>query len=267
MYECLIKKYNDDGSTSYEYWCDDGKPRCPHIPIPEGAEYFVCHDGLSHKPLIFNKEDFEYMWCVDDKDIKWTNSNWDDNVNDRLDYMKKTYGTVVLWKREDDMKDEYPDDVIVVTQNDDTILYWYSDGKVRSEYESERRLPMHKSYLNYLNDFPNAIVVYKREDKLMGEDEYLLTKLQACDVILSRTSVLQYQSTDGSWVDFKPSANKSNAQLYTILFILDVTSNLFLSQYYFSTDHKLIVSLPLVNISHGNDIVNNITVFPASKVD
>lgn len=222
MFECLIKKYNEDGSTSYEYWCDEGKPRCPHISIPEGAEYFICHEGCYNKELIFSKNNFEDVWSVTYNQTQWVNSDWDD-VGDRLEYMKQHYGSVVLWKREKEMNKEYPDDVIAVTQNDDVVLYWYDDGKVRSDYEIERRVPMHESYLNYLNEFPNAVVIYKREDIAMNENKYLLTKLQACEILLSRTSVLQYQSTDGSWVDFKPNANKSNAQLYTILFNLDDT--------------------------------------------
>lgn len=201
MYECLIKNRNGDGSTSYEYWCDEGRPKCPHIPIPEGAEYFICHEGCYNKELIFSKNNFGDAWSVTYDQTKWINSDWDDDIDDRLEYMKEHYGSVILWKREEEMNEEYPDDLLVVTQNNDTILYWYDDGKVRSDYEIERRVPMHKSYLNYLNEFPNAIVVYKREDKLMFEDEYLLTKLQACDVLLNEPEILQCESVDGSWFD------------------------------------------------------------------
>lgn len=162
MYECLIKKHNEDGSTSYEYYSNeyDAIPKAPHIKIPEGAEYLLCHEGVCSKEVVFNKNNFEEMWSVTYDDTTWGSSNWDGVDDDRLEYMKAYYDSVVLWKR---------------------------------------------------------------EDKSMNEDIYLLTKLQACEVLLSRTSVLQYQSTDGGWVDFKPSANKSNAQLYTILFNLDDT--------------------------------------------
>lgn len=225
MYECLIKNYNADGSTSYEYWYDEGKPRCPHIPIPEGAEYFICHEGCHNKELVFSKNNFEDVWLITYDQTKWINSDWDDDIDDRLEYMKEHYGSVILWKREEEMKEEYPDDVVAVTKCISTILCWYDDGLVSEQSNSAKYKPYHKNYQEYVADdsvFSKSII-YKREDKSMNEDNYLLTKLQACDVLLSRTSVLQYQSTDGSWVDFKPSANKSNAQLYVILFNLDDT--------------------------------------------
>lgn len=137
MYECLIKNRNGDGSTSYEYWCDEGRPKCPHIPIPEGAEYFICHEGCYNKELIFSKNNFEDIWSITYDQTQWINSDWDD-VGDRLEYMKEQYGSVVLWKR---------------------------------------------------------------EDKLMNEDKYLLTKLQACDVLLNEPEILQCESVDGSWFD------------------------------------------------------------------
>lgn len=137
MYECLIKNYNRDGSTSYEYWCDEGRPRCPHIPIPEGAEYFICHEGCYNKELIFSKNNFEDVWSMTYNQTQWINSNWDDNVSARLEYMKEHYGSVVLWNR----------------------------------------------------------------DEPMNEDDYLLTKLQACDVLLNEPEVLQCESIDGSWFD------------------------------------------------------------------
>lgn len=137
MYECLIKNRNGDGSTSYEYWCDEGRPRCPHIPIPEGAEYFISHKGDDE--LYFFKDNFEMMYTVVFGDTdSWENSNWDVSINDRLKYMKEHYGSVALWKR---------------------------------------------------------------EDNSMNEDEYFLTKLQACDVLLNEPEILQCESTDGSWFD------------------------------------------------------------------
>lgn len=108
MFECLIKNRNKDGSTSYEYWFDEGKPRCQHIPIPEGAEYFICHKGDDE--LYFFKDNFEMMYTVVFGDTdSWENSNWDVNINDRLKYMKEHYGSVALWKREDNSmnEDEY----------------------------------------------------------------------------------------------------------------------------------------------------------------
>lgn len=140
MYECLIKKYNQDCSTSYEYWCDEGKPRCPHIPIPEGAEYFICHEWNKYEGidwLCFFKDDFEHMWCITNEDVKWSNSNWDGSVIDRLKYMKEHYGSVVLWER----------------------------------------------------------------DEGVNDDKYLLTKLQACDVLLNEPEILQCESINGSWFD------------------------------------------------------------------
>ncbi|CAH1066762.1 Uncharacterised protein [Acinetobacter phage MD-2021a] len=136
MYECLIKNYNADGSTSYEYWCDEGRPRCPHIPIPEGAEYLLCHEGVSNEELIFGKNNFEYNWSVTYSDTKWNKSIWDGHIIDRLEYMRRRYGSVVLWKR---------------------------------------------------------------DDIVMNEDKYLLTKLQACDVLLNEPKILQCESVDGSW--------------------------------------------------------------------
>lgn len=224
MYECLIKNRNGDGSTSYEYWCDEGKPRCPHVPIPEGAEYFICHEGIYNKELLFGKNNFDQIWSITFNQTSWGNPLWDD-VGDRLEYMKEHYGSVVLWKREEEMKEEYPDDVVAVTKCYSTILHWYDDGLVSEQSNGTKYKPYHKNYQEYVADdlvFSKSII-YKREDKLMFEDKYLLTKLQACDVLLSRTSVLQYQSPDGDWIDFKPSANKSNAQLYVILFNLDDT--------------------------------------------
>lgn len=234
MYECLIKKYNEDGSTSYEYWCDEGKPRCPHTPIPEGAEYFICHEGVKYdgyNELYFFKDDFEMMHTVEFSDENsWSNANWCDEKGDKLEYMKEHYDSVVLWKREEElkpMKHFYPDDVIAVTESKSTKLWWFDNGMV-SKPNDYLYTPWHSTYEQYLTDVPHTKLIYKREDKIvenevMNEDDYLLTPLQACDVILSRTSVLQYQSTDGSWVDFKSNANKSNAQLYVILFNLDDT--------------------------------------------
>lgn len=139
MYECLIKKYNEDGSVSYEYYSDeyDAIPEAPHIRIPEGAEYFICHEGCYNKELIFSKNNFEDIWSITYDQTQWINSDLDD-VGDRLEYMKEQCGSVVLWKR---------------------------------------------------------------EDKLMNEDKYLLTKLQACDVLLNEPEILQCQSINGSWFD------------------------------------------------------------------
>lgn len=228
MYECLIKNYNRDGSISYEYWCDEGRPRCPHIKIPEGSEYFICHEGFKYElinELYFFKDNFEMMHTVGFSDENsWSNSNWSDDIDDRLEYMKEHYGSVVLWKREEEMKEEYPDDVIAVTDWG-VILYWYDDGMISCGDNQERYYPeKNKTYESYIIESNGkGKIIYKREDETMNEDKYLLTKLQACDVLLSRDSVLQYQSTDGSWVDFKSNANKSNAQLYVILFNLDDT--------------------------------------------
>lgn len=207
MYECLIKNYNRDGSTSYEYWCDEGRPRCPHIPIPEGAEYFICHEGIKcdgYNELYFFKDDFEMMHTTGfSDDNSWSNSNWCDDSCDRLEYMKEHYGSVVLWKREEEMKEEYPDDVVAVTKCISTILYWYEDGLVSEQSNGIKYKPYHKNYQEYVDD--NSVfsksIIYKREDNTMNEDKYLLTKLQACDVLLNEPEILQCESIDGSWFD------------------------------------------------------------------
>lgn len=207
MYECLIKKHNSDGSTSYEYWCDEGRPRCPHIPIPEGAEYFICHEGIKYdgyNELYFFKDDFEVMHSVGFSDENsWSNSNWSNDEDDRLEYMKEQYGSVVLWKREEVMNEEYPDDVVAVTKCYSTILYWYDDGLCSEKSNGAKYKPYHKNYQEYVAD--NSVfsksIIYERKSKTMNEDEYLLTKLQACDVLLNEPEILQCESIDGSWFD------------------------------------------------------------------
>jgi hypothetical protein len=231
MYECLIEKYKDDVKY-YEYYMNEhgAIPKTPHVKIPEGAEYLICHEKVYDKELVFNKNNFDYTWSITHNYTKWENSNWDSIIGDRFEYMKEHYGSVVLWKREEElkpMKDFYPDDVLAVTESKSTKLWWYDNGMV-SKPNDNLYQPWHSTYKQYLTDVPYTKLIYKREDKVMeitpvNEDIYLLTKLQACDVLLSRTSVLQYQSTDGDWVDFKSNANKSNAQLYVILFNLDDT--------------------------------------------
>lgn len=140
MYECLIKKYDEDGSVSYEYYTNehDAIPKAPHIKIPDGAEYLLYHEGVSNEELIFGKNNFEYNWSVTYSDTKWKKSIWDGHIIDRLEYMRRRYGSVVLWKR---------------------------------------------------------------EDIAMNEDEYFLTKLQACDVLLNEPEILQCESVDCSWFD------------------------------------------------------------------
>lgn len=140
MYECLIKNRNRDGSVSYEYYTNeyDAIPKAPHIKIPDGAEYLLCHEGVSNEELIFGKNNFEYNWSVTYSDTKWKKSIWDGHIIDRLEYMRRRYGSVVLWKR---------------------------------------------------------------DDIVMNEDKYLLTKLQACDVLLNEPEILQCESIDGSWFD------------------------------------------------------------------
>lgn len=204
MYECLIKKYNDDGSISYEYYTNeyDAIPKAPHIKIPEGAEYFICHEGCYNKELIFSKNNFEDVWSITYNQTQWINSDWDD-VGDRLEYMKEHHGSVVLWKREEEMKDKYPDDVIAVTESKSAILWWYDNGMV-SKPNDYLFNPWHSTYKQYLTDVPHTKLIYKREDKtmeneVMNEDDYLLTKLQACDVLLIEPEILQWESVDGSW--------------------------------------------------------------------
>lgn len=227
MYECLIKKYNEDGSTSYEYWCDEGRPRCPHIPIPEGAEYFICHEGIKHdgyNELYFFKDDFEVMHSVGFNDENsWSNSNWSNDEDDRLEYMKEQYGSVVLWKREEEMKEKYPDDVVAVTQSKSVELWWYDNGMVSKPNDS-LYLPWHSTYKQYLTDVSYTKLIYKREDKIvetktLNEDKYLLTKLQACDVLLNEPEILQWESVDNSW--FNIDLNSFHVQNI----ILDKESN------------------------------------------
>lgn len=102
MYECLIKNHNRDGSVSYEYYTNeyDAIPKAPHIKIPDGAEYLLCHEGVSNEELIFGKNNFEYNWSVTYSDTEWEKSIWDGHIIDRLEYMRRRYGSVVLWKRE-----------------------------------------------------------------------------------------------------------------------------------------------------------------------